>query len=264
MTTELQPRVAVFKTSGINCDEETAYAFEMAGAKPELVLMEDLKSKKENLGNFEIVVFPGGFSHGDDLGSGTVAALELDTYLGNQIERFKERGLILGVCNGFQILVRSGLLPMGTLGERTATLDTNNSGKFQSSRINLSVEDSRCVFLQDLPFTGPVEYQVAHGEGKLVMPQQTLTQMEDNNQVVFRYVDASGNPTQEFPKNPNGSPNAIAGICDPTGRILGLMPHPERSILRSQYPNSRRLPQDFQPEGVPIFEGMVQYARQGI
>lgn len=261
---EIQPRVAVFKTSGINCDAETAHAFAMAGGNSEIVMMEDLKNGERKLEDYQIVAFPGGFSHGDDLGSGTVAALDLDTYLGNQLERFREKGLILGVCNGFQILVRSGLLPMGTLGARDATLDRNDNGKFVSRRVNLSIENSRCVFLKDMPYTGPVEFQVAHGEGKLVMPSQTLAGVEGNGQVVFRYVDVAGNPTQEFPHNPNGSPNAIAGICDPTGRILGLMPHPERSIFRAQYPNARRLPQDFQPEGIPIFERMVQYARGGI
>jgi len=171
---------------------------------------------------------------------------------------------MIGICNGFQILVRSGLLPMGRMGEQKATLDRNDSGKFISRRISLSIEkNNACVFLQDLE-SGPVEFQVAHGEGKFVTDGQTLSQIEESGQVVFRYVNRVGKPTQEYPFNPNGSPHAIAGITDPSGRILGLMPHPERSILRSQYPNIDRMPKDFVPEGLQIFQRMVQYAKQGI
>lgn len=258
---ELQPRVAIYKTSGINCDAETAFAFNLAGGKTEIVMSEDLKKREKKLSDYKILTFPGGFSFGDDLGSGTVAALELDTYLEDQIQRFKETGLILGICNGLQILGRSGLLPIGTLRERQATLDRNNSGKFLGRPIRLSFEKSRCVFLQDLESNGPIELQIAHGEGKFVMSPSTISQIEENEQVVFRYVDAKGQPTQEYPFNPNGSPNAIAGITDPSGRILGLMPHPERSILKSQYPNWRRMG-DFKPQGLQVFESMVNYAAQ--
>ncbi|OGH18659.1 MAG: phosphoribosylformylglycinamidine synthase I [Candidatus Levybacteria bacterium RIFCSPHIGHO2_01_FULL_40_15b] len=261
----LKPKVAVLKAPGINCDVETSYGFELAGAAPETILVEDLKSGERKLSDYQIVALSGGFSYGDDLGSGKVLALELDTYLGNQIQRFIESGLMIGICNGFQILVRSGLLPMGTLGEQKATLDRNDSGKFISRRINLSIErDNACVFLQDLKTTGPVEFQVAHGEGKFVADSSILSQIEESGQVVFRYVDRTNNPTQEYPLNPNGSPHAIAGIADPSGRILGLMPHPERSIDRYQYPNEDMLPDDFVPEGLQIFQGMVQYAKEGV
>jgi phosphoribosylformylglycinamidine synthase len=258
---ELQPRVAIYKTSGINCDAETAFAFNLAGGKAEIVMSEDLKKGEKKLSDYKILTFPGGFSYGDDLGSGTVATLELDTYLGDKVQRFKETGLILGICNGAQMLVRSGLLSMGTLGERHATLDRNNSGKFLSRRIQLSFEKSICVFSQDPEPDGPIEFQVAHAEGKFVMSPSTLSQIEKNGQVVFRYVNSKGRPTQEYPFNPNGSPNAIAGITDPSGRIVGLMPHPERSILKSQYPNWRRMG-DFKPQGLEFFERMVKYASQ--
>ena len=260
----LKPRVAVLKAPGINCDVETSYAFKLAGANPETILVEDLKSGERKLSDYQVIALSGGFSYGDDLGSGKVLALELDTYLGNQIQRFKETGLMIGICNGFQILVRSGLLPMGTVGGQRATLDRNDSGKFISRRINLSVDlDNACVFLQDLK-SSPEKFQVAHGEGKFTADNSTLSQIEESGQVVFRYVDRTGKPTQEYSFNPNGSPHAIAGITDPSGRILGLMPHPERSILRSQYPNIDRMPKDFVPEGLQIFQRMVQYAKQGI
>lgn len=261
----LKPRVAVLKAPGINCDVETSYAFWLVGGRPETILVEDLKSGEKSLLGYQIIALSGGFSYGDDLGSGKVLALELDTYLGNQIQRFKETGLIIGICNGFQILVRSGLLPFGTLGEQKATLDRNDSGKFISRRVDLSIEKNNvCVFLRGLKTAGPIEFQVAHGEGKFVTDQRTLSQIEESRQVVFRYVDRSGNPTQEYPFSPNGSPHAIAGITDPSGMIVGLMPHPERSIFRSQYPNADRLPSDFIPEGLQIFQQMVQYAKQKV
>lgn len=261
----LKPRVAVLKAPGINCDVETAHAFKDAGGRPEIILIEDLKSGERKLSEYQIVALSGGFSYGDDLGSGKVLALELDTYLGSQIQRFIEKGLMIGICNGFQILVRSGLLPFGTLGDQRATLDNNNSGRFLSRRINLSVEPNVCVFLKDFKSERPMEFQVAHGEGKFVTDEKTLSQIQQGGQVVFRYVHPkTGDPTQEYPFNPNGSPHAIAGITDPNGGILGLMPHPERSILRSQYPNIDRMPEDFVPEGLQIFQRMVQYAKEGI
>lgn len=262
MVESLKPRVAILKAPGINCDVETSYAFSLAGAIAETVLVEDLRSGERDLSSFQIVDLSGGFSYGDDLGSGKVLSLELDTYIGNQIEKFREKGLMIGICNGFQVLVRSGLLPMGTLGDMKATLDRNFSGSFLSRRVNLSIEKSRSVFLQGLEQNGSVEFQVAHGEGRFITDSVTLAQMEGARQVVFRYLNRNGAPTQEFQANPNGSPNAIAGITDPSGRILGLMPHPERSIDRFQYPNARRLPKDFVPQGLQIFQRMVTYASQ--
>ncbi len=265
VTEALQPRVAVLKFPATNCDEETAFAFDQAGGNVDTILLSQLRNGEVKLSDFQIVALPGGFSFADDLGSGTIAGLQLDTYLGNQIEEFKEKGIMIGICNGDQILTRSGLLPFGTLGERAATLDRNDSGKFLSRRINLKLNpDNKCVFLQDLEM-GAIELQTAHGEGKLVTAtMEDLDAIEQNGQVVFRYVDLEGNPTQEYPHNPSGSPNGIAAVCDPSGHILGIMPHPERSILRTQYPNWRRLPEDFTPQGKIFFDKMVDYAKQGL
>ena len=187
-------------------------------------------------------------------------ALELISYLGDQISDFiNHRGLILGICNGFQVLARTGLLPFGTIGEMKATLANNDSGHFECRWINLKVEDKNaCVFLEGMK--GPVSYQVAHGEGKFFARDKDLQQIEKNNQVVFRYCDKLGNATQEYPLNPNGSLNAIAGITDPSGRILGLMPHPERFIRKTQHPNWRR--QEVKPQGLQIFEKMINFAKQ--
>lgn len=264
----LKPRVAVLKTDGINCDVETRHAFAKAGGNATPVHMNELRSGTESLRNYQILAIPGGFSYGDDVASGKILGLELDSYLGYQVNEFvqRDKGLVLGVCNGFQVLVRSGMLPFGTMGERQqATLDTNESGKFECRWINLRVEQNNaCVFLQE-GMGELVTYQVAHGEGRFTTAPKTLQRIEDEALVVFRYVDTTGNPSQDHDFNPNGSMSAIAGITDPSGRILGLMPHPERFVREEHYPNFRKnringapLP----PQGLPIFEQMVKYARE--
>jgi phosphoribosylformylglycinamidine synthase subunit PurQ / glutaminase len=259
---EKAPKILVLKTDGINCDGETLNAFETAGGKPKLVHVNELRSHEESLKNYQIFTIPGGFSYGDDIKSGKVLATELNSYLADQISEFTQRqkGLVLGICNGFQVLVRTGLLPFGTMGEMNATLDINDSGHFDCRWINLKVEDKNaCVFLDGMK--GPISYQVAHGEGKFFAKQPEMEKIEKDKLVVFRYCDVLGNATQKYPENPNGSSNAIAGITDPSGRILGLMPHPERFIRKTQHPNWRRI-QNLEPQGLQIFEKMVNYAKQ--
>ena len=261
--TERIPQVCVLKTDGINCDEETVNAFATAGGKPKTVHVNELRSKEDSLSNYQILAIPGGFSYGDDIASGKILALELNTYLADQIEDFVngKKGLVLGVCNGFQVLVRTGLLPFGTMGGIQSTLANNDSGHFECRWINLKAEENNaCVFLNGM--NGTVSYQVAHGEGKFFARKPELERIETEKLVVFRYCDKVGNSTQEYSLNPNGSLNAIAGITDPTGRILGLMPHPERFIRPTQHPNWRRMPEDFAPEGLQIFQKMVDYASQ--
>ena len=262
---ELQPRVALLKFAGINCDEETGKIFDQVGGRSEVVLDTDLLSGEKKLSDYQILALSGGFSYGDDLGSGTVAGLMLSTRLGDDVKRFVERGLGIGICNGFQIMVKSGLLPSGTLGERTATLDVSDSNMFKSDTVSLiPMVPNRCVFLNDLDSRKPIEMQNANKEGKFVTTPQMLAQLEESGQVVFRYADLNGLPTMEYPYNPNGSENAIAGITDPTGRLLGLMPHSERRRTTFNYPNARRYGEDFRPSGHIIFEKMVDYAKEGI
>jgi len=258
----MKPSVCVLKTDGINCDRETLYAFDLAGGKSQLVHINELRSGERHLGSYEILVIPGGFSYGDDVASGKILAVELNSYLGDQINEFVQRrkGLVLGVCNGFQVLVRTGLLPFGTMGKMQTTLSHNDSGHFECRWINLKMErDHVCLFLKDVD--GLVSYQVAHGEGRFFAGQPELERLEAEKLVVFRYGDRLGKQTQEYPLNPNGSLNAIAGITDPSGRILGLMPHPERFIRKEQHPNWRRIPKG-EPQGLQIFKGMVSYALQ--
>lgn len=257
----LKPKVCVLKTDGTNCDGETVYAFELAGGKPELTHVNELRAGEKKLKNYQILAIPGGFSYGDDIASGKILALELTSYLAEQINKFiAAGGLVIGICNGFQVLVRTGLLPFGKLGKMEATLTNNDSGHFECRWINLKIEkDNRCVFLNG--WDGVISYQVAHGEGKFFASNETMKTIEQQGLVVFRYVDENGRPTQEYPKNPNGALNAIAGICDPSGRILGLMPHPERFVKKTQHPNWRRM-LSFKPQGLPLFERMISYASQ--
>ena len=256
----MKPKVIVLSGYGLNCEDETKYAFELAGGTGQIVHINDLIKNKNLLNDFQIMAIPGGFAYGDDTGAGNAYGLKLKNHLWENISKFitKDR-LVIGICNGFQVLVRTGLLPFGTIGEMQATLSNNGSGHFECRWINLKAEENNaCVFLEGM--NDMVSYQVAHGEGRFYAGQPELERVEAEKLVVFRYCDSLGSPTQEYPLNPNGSLNAIAGITDPTGRILGLMPHPERFIRPTQHPNWRR--QELEPQGLPIFQKMVNYASQ--
>lgn len=253
----LKPKVLVLKTEGTNCDEELYFAFKIAGGDPKIVHVNELRSKKENLKNYNILAIPGGFSYGDDIVSGKILAVELTSFFSEELKKFIERKdtLIIGICNGFQVLIRTGLLPFRTIGKMQATLTNNDKGRFECRWVNLKADkNTKCVFLNN----DALSLQVAHGEGKFFADKNTIEKIENNNLVVFRYIDEKGIPTQKYPENPNGSLNAIAGICDTTGRILGLMPHPERFVKIEQHPNWRRL-KIKQPQGLPIFENMIKY-----
>lgn len=261
-----KPKVLVLKADGTNCDEETAFAFNLAGGDSKIVHVNELRTKKEKLTSFQILAIPGGFSYGDDIVSGKILAVELTSFFSEELKKFIERKntIIIGICNGFQVLVRTGLLPFGKIGTMNTTLTDNDSGKFECRWVNLRIEpNSRCVFLSNgaiEQLSNGVSYQVAHGEGKFFASSETIKTIEQSNLVVFRYIDEKGNPTQKYPDNPNGALNAIAGICDPTGRILGLMPHPERFVRREQHPNWRRLNVN-KPQGLPFFENIVKYVK---
>lgn len=257
-----KPRVCVLRTDGINCDEETFYAFEKAGAECKMVHVNQIRSGSEKLTSYQILALPGGFSYGDDVHSGKILAVELTSFMKEQLESFVEANkLVLGICNGFQVLVRTGLLPDRKIGQIKTTLMANDSSHFECRWVNLLVERTHCVFTRGLEGS-LLSIQVAHGEGKFYTDPATLQEIENRGQVVFRYAGADGRPTVLYPANPNGSLNAIAGICDSTGRILGLMPHPERYVERTQHPNWRRMPADTVPHGLAIFKNAVNYARQ--
>lgn len=206
--------------------------------------------------NYAILAIPGGFSYGDDIAAGAVLANELISFLRDQLKAFVDAGrLVIGICNGFQVLVRTGLLPFQNLERQCVSLTTNNSGRFECRWVQLVFTyDSRCVFATGL--TGQVlQLPIAHGEGKFVAEDRILRSLHDQHLAPLRYHD-HGHPANRYPYNPNGSLDGIAGACDPTGRVFGLMPHPERFVEQTQHPNWRRF--DYgKPHGLAIFENAV-------
>lgn len=258
-----KPNVLILKTDGINCDEELLFAFKKAGGEAKIVHINDLRQKKDSLKNYNILAVPGGFSYGDDIVSGKILAIELTSFFSEELQKFRDRKdtATIGICNGFQVLIRTGILPFRNIGTMDATLTNNDSGHFECRWVRLMVEQSStCKFLASLRGKN-VSYQVAHGEGKFLTTNENLKKIENLGLVAFRYVDKDGNPSQDYPENPNGSPHAIAGVTDTTGRVLGLMPHPERFVNREHYPNFRREHID-KPQGLPIFQNMVEFVKK--
>ena len=246
----MNPRVCILKTDGINCDQETLYACKYAGVDADIVHINALRRKDRALHDYQMLILPGGFSYGDDIASGTLFALEVMEFLQDQLQEFVLRGnLVLGICNGFQVLVRMGLLPAGTVSKTRAALIDNDSGVFTCTWTSLTVEKSPCVFVQQLSELS-IMLPIAHAEGKFFSDDAMIQSLEDNNQIVLRYANT----------NPNGSLGNIAGICDKTGRIFGLMPHPERFVHQYQYPNWRRA--NVVPYGLSFFTAAVTYLKE--
>ena len=251
------PRALILRAPGTNCDDETAAAWSLAGALAETRHVGRLLESPGALDDFQALTLPGGFSYGDDLGAGRILATRLAA-LGDALRRFRDRGgLILGICNGFQVLVKAGLLPAGP--SSAATLTHNDSGHFESRWVRLAIHPGNCAFLDE---TGIWDLPVAHGEGKfLTASAPDLSALESSGQIVLRYVDEAGQPTQSYPANPNGSPGAVAGLCDPSGRVLGLMPHPERHVDPLHHPRWTRRGLDHEGDGLRIFRTAVAAMR---
>ena len=244
------PRSLVLRAPGTNCDEETAAAWERAGAAVETKRLGELLDAPHLLDAYQILTFPGGFSYGDDLGAGRIFAGRIGTVVGDALRRFHDRGgLLLGICNGFQVLVRAGLLPGA---DSVASLTHNESGRFESRWVRLLPTPGLTPFLTDAE---PIELPVAHGEGNYVALDPNA------GRVVLRYADASNHPTDAYPANPNGSKNAVAGLCDATGRVFGLMPHPERHIDPLHHPRWTRLGPKSEGDGLRIFRNAVEAVR---
>jgi phosphoribosylformylglycinamidine synthase subunit PurQ / glutaminase len=236
----VRPRVIVLRAPGTNCDEETAYAWERAGAAAETWHVGRLVESPGAMDAFQVLTLPGGFSYGDDLGAGRILATRLGTVLGEALRRFHDRGgLVLGICNGFQVLVRAGLLP-GPVSRGRATLARNESARFEARWVRLATHPGLCPFISS-DSGALIELPVAHGEGRFVLrPPNELEDLDRAGQIVLKYADGEGRPTEAYPDNPNGSAAAAAGICDPTGRIFGLMPHPERFVEPWHHPRWTR------------------------
>lgn len=272
------PRVLVLRAPGTNCDIETAYAFLRAGAIAERLHIRRLLEAPELLNNFQIFCIPGGFSYGDDVAAGRILAVQLQHHLIDALRDFHQRGnLILGICNGFQVLLKAGLiLPPDDRGRPLATLTWNDTARYEDRWVHLAVTSDRCIFLQGL---SRLELPVAHAEGKFVLRDPALLEpLAAQGHLALCYQaydqafpaghDASRQepnrpqPWQEtvpYPWNPNGSMGNVAGVCDSTGRILGLMPHPERFIDETHHPLWTRQQRHELPDGFRIFLNAVRY-----
>ncbi|MFH2220373.1 MAG: phosphoribosylformylglycinamidine synthase subunit PurQ [Pseudomonadota bacterium] len=267
-------KVLILTGFGLNCDHETAYAFELAGAEAFRVHINSLIDGSVLLENFHIMVFGGGFSWGDDHGAGVLQAVRMKTNMGDKILAFIDAGnLVLGICNGFQTLVNLGLLPGfdNDYTQRSVALTFNDCGNFRNDWVSLKVNPAApCIFATGL---NHLEFPVRHGEGKFYADDAVIRRLIQNNQVVVQYAMPDGTPANSsFPDNPNGSVHDIAGICDPTGRVFGLMPHPEAYNHWTNHPRWTRhketlkrkgLSPDTGPTiGIRLFQNAVDYIKK--
>ena len=255
-----RPSVLILRAAGTNCDLETGFAFEQCQAR--VIFRHIWSLKPETLSKVQILVLPGGFTYGDYLGAGRILANELKARFQDEILKFIEDGkLIIGICNGFQVLIKTGLLPATDGYYKTeATLADNDSGHFEDRWVHLRPEPNRSPFLAKIDRI--FELPVAHAEGKFMAPTVVLDKMRKNGQIAIRYCGPDGNHAQ-YPYNPNGSALDIAGITDPTGQIFGLMPHPERFINPLHHPRHTREAVDF-CAGLEILKRGVEYVRKNL
>jgi len=272
-----KPETLILAGFGINCEEETVFAFETAGASVRIIHINDLIENKNILDQYKIFVFPGGFSYGDDTGSGKALANRLKNNLNDEIKRFIERDtLILGICNGFQVLVNLGLLPLldGYNAKAQSALEYNDTFRYQCRWIDVMIEkDSPSVFTKGIE---TMHIPVAHGEGKFYAEDSILKQIEDLNLTAMRFIkngvdrgDSCDRPRRaelEFPYNPNGSMNDIAAICSPNGRIMGMMPHPERGMFFTQRDDWTLLKEIYLRDGadIPVYSDGIKIFKNAV
>jgi len=277
------PRVLILRAPGTNCDAEAAHAFSLAGGDVENWHVNRLLEEPRRLAEFQIFCVPGGFSFGDDLSAGRIFGSKISHGLAEPLDEFRAAGkLILGVCNGFQVLLKTKLLAAPDEKGPTATLALNDSGHFECRWVRLAVTPGNCVFMQDIE---EIELPVAHAEGRFVARDAAVfAQLERVGRVVLRYkanaergmrnaesiqrteaettgsaVGAVPPPAVPYPDNPNGAMGDVAGICDVSGRVFGLMPHPERFIDATQHPRWTRGPKKAAGDGLKIFQNAVRY-----
>lgn len=236
------PKAIVLRAAGTNCDLETQFALQQEGFLADRLHVMALMENPQALREYQFLVIPGGFSYGDDIASGKILANQMLHRLADSLNEFVSAGkLALGICNGFQIMIKAGLLPYAKVdpaqAHRDATLAWNDSGRFEDRWVHLRADSDKCVFL---PKGELVALPMAHGEGKFVPRDNSILEsLQANDQIALRYVDASGK-SGPYPINPNGSTDDVAGLCDPTGRLLGLMPHPERFVDVTHHPQWTR------------------------
>ncbi|MBU3979137.1 phosphoribosylformylglycinamidine synthase subunit PurQ [Patescibacteria group bacterium] len=265
----MKPKVLVFSGYGLNSEEETAYGFELAGAGADIVHINDIVDRLYDFKKYQILAFPGGFSYGDDTGAGNAYANKLRNHLWEELEKFiKQDKLVIGICNGCQIVANLGLIPAFNrhYGERKAALIHN-----ESARLVTRWTDMKAITKSPwLDGIDQISLPIAHGEGKFFIEKENLKRLHDNNQIALQYIRGTISNYLGYPANPNGSLDDIAGITDETGRILGLMPHPERGMFFVQRPDSGFLKEKYRragkllPEfsdGLQIFKNAVKYFR---
>lgn len=255
-------KAIVLRAAGINCDMETEHALKLAGAQAQRTHINRIIEDKTLLGGFQIIVFPGGFSYGDDVAAGKILANQIRHHLYEPLRKFIDDGkLVLGICNGFQVLVKTGILPGNDSDEnqQEVTITNNDSGKFEDRWVYLAPQTDKCVFIEP---GRQIYLPVAHAEGKIVTKDDaSLEQLKSAGHVAFKYVDENGNEGA-YPINPNGSMDSIAGLTDTTGRVLGLMPHPERFVRPTHHPHWSRLREKPASDGITIFNNAVKYIHE--
>lgn len=262
-----RPNVLVLTGYGINCDEETKFAFEQAGAKADIVHINDIIAGMKRLHDYQILAFPGGFSFGDDTGAGNALANRVRNHLKEDVQKFVEADkLVIGICNGFQVTVNLGLLPATDkgYGKREVALTHNDSARYLDRWVDLKFSGNSPWLIKMTEASFPI----AHGEGKFFAEQKVLDELNAKGQIALKYVSGEICRYQGFDANPNGSLEEIAGITDPTGRIIGMMPHPERAIQFTQRPDWHLRKQELkragkeipkEGEGMRIFRNGVYY-----
>jgi phosphoribosylformylglycinamidine synthase len=253
-----KPHVLVLRAPGSNCDNDAAFAFEQAGAIVEKIHINRLREDAKLLKRYQIFVVPGGFTYGDDVAAGKILAGQLQHYLGDGLRHFRDAGkLILGICNGFQALLKAGLIMPPDEDGPVATLAHNDSGRFEDRWVWLQADATRCPWF----LNGYQRFYVpiAHGEGKFVCREPWICKgLEQTGQICLKFVDAEGK-TGGYPVNPNGSQAEAAGVCDATGRVLGLMPHPERHVLPTEHPQWTRHGLAPEGDGLRLFKNAVGF-----
>ncbi|HWY79596.1 MAG TPA: phosphoribosylformylglycinamidine synthase subunit PurQ [Candidatus Sulfotelmatobacter sp.] len=262
-----QPKALIFSGYGLNSEEETAYGFELAGAMTEIVHINDIIDGKKKLANYQILSFPGGFAYGDDTGAGNAYASKVKNHLWETIQNFIQKDkLIIGICNGCQIIMNLGLIPAfyGNYDDREVAVVNNTSARFSNRWVDMKV-------VSDTPWLKGIDtlsLPIAHGEGNFFTSKENLKHLQNNKQIALQYINGDICTYLNLPTNPNGSIADIAGITDETGRILGLMPHPERGMFFVQRPDwqliketNRRTKKQLPTEGpgLQIFKNAVNY-----
>jgi phosphoribosylformylglycinamidine synthase len=246
------PRALVFSGYGLNCEAETKLALERAGGQADIIHINDLIAAPERLADYQILAFPGGFAYGDDTGAGNAYANKLRHHLGEQITTVVQRDtLAIGICNGFQVIANLGLVPAiwHNYTERSVALIPNDSARYVARWVDLQVDSQRSPWLAGIT---ALSLPIAHGEGKLFADAETLKRLKTGGQIAVRYTRGEICDYADLPANPNGSTDDIAGVTDETGRVLGLMPHPERAIAFTHQPHWPILGERLKRAGKPL------------